>query len=601
MFDDRGGVGAVGGTARAAGCRVLHVDMDAFFASVEVRRRPELAGTPVIVGGAGNRGVVTSATYEARRYGVHAAMPTARALRLCPTATVLPGDMALYAEVSRSVMALFRSITPLVEPLSMDEAFLDVSGAGRRLGDAAEIGEYIRARVFDEQGITCSVGVAATKFVAKLASTARQARRACCVVRPAEVIDFLHPLPVGALWGVGPEDRGDAAAAGPAHRRRPRPRAGADPAAGARRRRRQRTCTSWPGGATRAGWSPTSRRSRPGAEETFGTDVDDPAVIHRELLRLAERTAGRLRSAGHLARTVSIKVRFADFATITRSRTLDVPTDVGQELYDTARALFDALGLDRARIRLVGVRAERLVDAGTASPSSWSSGAREHGRREAELAADRAARRFGAGAVRPATLLQRAGRPGRDAGRGRRADRPSRRIPERVIARGSDEDPDRRAAGSPFAACEGLVSSVSPSAGCHRRPLAACAHLEVDVPLSEHEQRLLEQIERALVDDDPKFASTVRTGDRRLRARRRLQLGGAARRRRPRRAGRGAVYSVVPSACSASSSCSAGRSLGVLNYKTATGAVEAGSAPPAAAARPPAGRAGRGSRAAASR
>jgi DNA polymerase-4 len=145
-----------------------------------------------------------------------------------------------------------------------------------------------------------------------------------------------------------------------------------------------------------------------GHEETFGTDVDDPAVIHRELLRLSERTAGRLRSGDWLARTVTIKVRFADFATITRSRTLDVPTDVGQELYDTARALFDALGLDRARIRLVGVRAERLVPAG-GTPRQLELGARERGRREAELAADRAARRFGAGAVRPATLLHRGG------------------------------------------------------------------------------------------------------------------------------------------------------------------------------------------------
>jgi DNA polymerase IV len=410
-------VGARGG--RADGCTVLHVDMDAFFASVEVRRRPELAGTPVIVGGAGNRGVVTSATYEARRYGVHAAMPTARALRLCPTATVLPGDLALYTEVSRAVMALFRSITPLVEPLSLDEAFLDVSGSGRRLGDAAEIGEYVRARVFDEQGITCSVGVASTKFVAKLAST-RSKPDGLLVVRPGEVIDFLHPLPVGALWGVGPKTEetllrfglrtvGDLAHV---------------PA-----RTLQRAVGATSGSHLHElSWGRDPRRVVPdeperstGAEETFATDVDDPAVIHRELLHLSERTAGRLRSAGSLARTVTLKVRFADFATITRSRTLDVPTDVGQELYDTARALFDALGLDRARIRLVGVRAERLVDAGS-TPRQLELGAREHGRRDAELAADRAARRFGAGAVRPATLLQRAGRPGAGLSRGRRTD-----------------------------------------------------------------------------------------------------------------------------------------------------------------------------------
>jgi DNA polymerase-4 len=397
------------GPGRAEGCAVLHIDMDAFFASVEVRRRPELAGTPVIVGGAGNRGVVTSATYEARRYGVHAAMPTARALRLCPTATVLPGDMALYAEVSRSVMALFRSVTPLVEPLSMDEAFLDVTGSRRRLGDAAEIGEYLRARVFDEQGITCSVGAAGTKFVAKLAST-RAKPDGMLVVRPPEVMGFLHPLPVGALWGVGPKTEETLLRLGL--------RTVGD-LAHVPARTLQRALGAAAGSHLHElSWGRDPRRVVPdepdrstGAEETFSTDIDDPVVIHRELLHLAERTAGRLRATGTLARTVSIKVRFADFATLTRSRTLGVPTDVGQELYDTARALYDALGLDRARIRLVGVRAERLIDAGTAS-QQLELGAREYGRREAELAADRAARRFGAGAVRPATLLRRSGRPG---------------------------------------------------------------------------------------------------------------------------------------------------------------------------------------------
>jgi DNA polymerase-4 len=227
-------------------------------------------------------------------------------------------------------------------------------------------------------------------------------------------MDFLHPLPVGALWGVGPKTEeillrlGLRTVGDLAHVPAKTLQRALGPAAG--------------GHLHELSWGRDPRRVVPeepeksiGHEETFGTDVDDPAVIHRELLLLAERTAGRIRSGGWLARTVSIKVRFADFATITRSRTLDVPTDVGQELYDTARALFDALGLDRARIRLVGVRAERLIEADSA-PQQLELGAREHGRREAELAADRAARRFGAGAVRPATLLHRAGRPGGGTG-----------------------------------------------------------------------------------------------------------------------------------------------------------------------------------------
>src|SRR4051812_1462158 len=360
-------------------------------------------------------------------------MPPARALRLCPTATVLPGDMALYAAVSRAVMALFRSITPLVEPLSLDEAFLDVAGAGRRLGNAAEIGEYIRARVFDEQGITCSVGVASTKFVAKLASTASKPD-GLLVVRPSEVMDFLHPLPVGALWGVGPKTEEQLLRLGL--------RTVGDLAHVPAKTLQRALGAAGGGHLHELAWGRDPRRGVPNEPEkatrhegTFGTDIDDPAVIHRELLLLSERTAGRLRTGGWLARTVSIKVRFADFATITRSRTLDVPTDVGQELYDTARALFDALGLERARIRLVGVRAERLVDAESA-PRQLELGAREHGRREAELAADRAARRFGAGAVRPATLLHRDGwrRGGADGGPAAvqpvpRPDRRQRRLP----------------------------------------------------------------------------------------------------------------------------------------------------------------------------
>jgi DNA polymerase IV len=240
--------------------------------------------------------------------------------------------------------------------------------------------------------------------VAKLAST-RAKPDGLLVVRPAEVIGFLHPLPVGALWGVGAKTEevllrlGLRTVGDLAHVPARTLQRAVGPAAGSH--------------LHELAWGRDPRRVVPdeperstGHEETFATDVDDPAVIHRELLRLSERTAARLRAGGWLTRTVSIKVRFADFTTLTRSRTLGVPTDVGQEVYETARALFDALGLDRARIRLVGVRAERLVQAGRA-PRQLELGAREHGRRDAELAADRAARRFGAGAVRPATLLHR--------------------------------------------------------------------------------------------------------------------------------------------------------------------------------------------------
>jgi DNA polymerase-4 len=399
-----------------AGCRFLHVDMDAFFASVEVRRRPELRGKPVLVGGDGNRGVVTSATYEARACGVHSAMPMGRAKRLCPHAVVVPGDMRLYAEVSKGIMALFRSITPLVEPLSLDEAFLDVAGARRRLGGPWEIATWIRARVEDEQGITCSVGVASTKFVAKLAST-RCKPDGLLVVPVDGVIRFLHALPVAALWGVGVRTEEQLTQLGlrsvgqVANTPLPTLQRALGPALGAHLH-----ALSW--GKDQRVVVPHEPEKSIGSEETFSSDVDDPAVVSRELLRLSERTAGRLRSAGALSRTVSIKVRFHDFTTLTRSRTLRVSTDVGQEIFEVASQLYDALGLDRARIRLVGVRAEGLVPTAEA-PVQLLLGAREHGRRDAEQAADRAARRFGTGAVRPATLLDPRSvstRPARPAG-----------------------------------------------------------------------------------------------------------------------------------------------------------------------------------------
>jgi len=377
------------------GCPILHVDMDAFYASCELRSRPDLVGLPMIVGGDGSRGVVTAATYEARKYGIHSAMPMSRAKRLCPDVVILPPDFALYTEVSAGVMAVFRDVTPLVEPLSLDEAFLDVSGAIRRMGPPAVIAEDIRSRVHDEQGITCSVGVASTKFVAKLASTNAKPD-GLLVVPPDRVVAFLHPLPVGALWGVGEKTEEALLRLGLTTVGDTLVRA-LGQASGS-----HLSALAW-GRDPRPVEVPEAEKSI-GNEETFPRDIDDPEVIRRELLRLSEKVASRLRQQGYAGRTVVLKVRFADFTTITRSRTLRSPTDVGREIYATASALLDALGLQRARLRLVGVRAEGLVDADEA-PRQMLLDEPELGWREAEQAVDRASARFGRGSVRPARLL----------------------------------------------------------------------------------------------------------------------------------------------------------------------------------------------------
>jgi DNA polymerase IV len=400
---DRAGLpGAVdvGLSGSDEGCTLLHVDMDAFFASVELIDRPDLQGLPVIVGG-GTRGVVLSATYEARRFGVHSAMPMGRARRLCPQGVIVAPDHHRYVEVSRGVMEIFRSITPLVEPLSLDEAFLDVSGAVRRLGPPAVIGQLIRDRVADEQHISCSVGVAATKFVAKLAS-GRAKPDGLLVVPGDETVTFLHRLPVGALWGVGERTEEALLRLGlrtvsdlahtPVDTLR---RALGEPGA-------HLHDLAW--GRDPRSVVPEQVEKSIGAEETFHTDVDDTVVVLRELLRLSERVAARIRAQSMVGRTVVLKVRFADFTTITRSRTVRDPTDVAREIYATARALYEALGLDRARVRLVGVRVEGLTDAAS-SHRQLTLGERPQGWREAEVAVDRASARFGAGAVCPATLV----------------------------------------------------------------------------------------------------------------------------------------------------------------------------------------------------
>lgn len=386
------------------GCTILHVDMDAFYASASLLARPDLVGTPVIIGAARGRGVVLSATYEARRFGVTSAMPMSRAQRLCPQATVLTPDHELYSRISSAVMEIFRSVTPVLEPLSLDEAFLDVSGAIRRLGPPATIGQLIRDTVHDEQRVTCSVGVAPSKFVAKLASGL--AKPDGMVIVPVdEVVPFVQQLPVGALWGVGERTEeallrlGLRTVADIAHTPLTTLTRALGDVGG-----RHLHDLSW--GRDPRGVEQEQRERSIGSDETFAHDLDDPALIHRHLLALSERTASRVRKAGLAGRTISIKVRFADFTTITRSRTLREPTDVSREIYETAVGLYDALGLQRARIRLVGVRMEKLLPVEQA-PIQARLDEPDHGWRDADRAIDRASARFGSGAVRPASLIPR--------------------------------------------------------------------------------------------------------------------------------------------------------------------------------------------------
>jgi len=391
----------------------MHVDMDAFFVSVELRTRPELRGKPVIVGFPGERSVVLSGSYEARAFGVKSAMPMAVAMRMCPQAVVIEPRHKLYYEVSGQLMAIFESITGLVEPLSVDEAFLDVTGALRRLGPPRGIGELIRRRVSAELGITASVGIAETKFVAKIAST-RCKPDGLLLIGPEQTVPYLHSLPVGALWGVGAKTGEVLANMGI--------RTVADVAATPVSSLKKVL------GATgehvhRLAWGIDPRPVTPvrleksiGAEETFAVDTTDDALLRRELLRLSHRTATRLRSSGMVARTVALKLRFADFSTITRSRTVQTPVDSAQLIYAVALQLLESLGARAMAVRLVGVRAEQLEEAARTS-LQLSIDRREENWRAAEQALDQVARKFGNKSVLPARLMEQESRPGDGSGR----------------------------------------------------------------------------------------------------------------------------------------------------------------------------------------
>jgi len=380
---------------------ILHVDMDAFYASVAEKDDPTLRGKAVVVG-TGPRSVVLSANYEARKFGIRAAMPVGRAQRMAPHAIFVPPDHQRYSEISSEIMEIFASFTPLVEPISLDEAFLDVTGSQKLLGSGLEIAIKIRAQVEEQAGITCSVGIATTKFIAKLAS-GNCKPNGLLHVKDEKVLDFLHPLPVGAVWGVGPKTNEELLRMGL--------RTVGDVA-----RTPRHTLIRALGEASGAhlhelAWGRDYRAVTPdepdksiSAAETFASDLEDTEEILRELLRLTEKATARLRARQMSAQTISIKVRFADFKTISRSKTLPLAIDGLQDTYEIAKKLFLALKLDRARIRLIGISLEGLLDSAGA-PIQLELGEREKGWRQATQAMDRATARFGDGSVRPARLL----------------------------------------------------------------------------------------------------------------------------------------------------------------------------------------------------
>jgi DNA polymerase-4 len=400
--------------ATGAGRTILHVDMDAFFVSVELLRRPELRGRPVVVGGSGERGVVAAANYEARAYGVHSAMPSVRARRLCPSAVFLPGDHAHYGEVSERVMATFRAVTPLVEPISLDEAFLDVTGARRSGGDGPTLAERLRHEVRRGEGLDCSVGVAPSKMLAKLASEAAKPRASPAgpvpgpgvfVVEPGRELAFLHPLPARALWGVGPatfarlerfgvRTVGDIAAL---------PEAALVSALG---RAQGRHLSALAHGRDDRAVLPDQAPKSVGHEETFATDHHAHAPLAREVVRMADAVAGRLRRHGLAGRTVTLKVRFGDFRTITRSATTAGPLDDGPAIARAARTLLD--GVDPSPgVRLLGVSVSGLVSGASrqltlddAGGPSWH---------EASGAVDAIRERFGSDAIGPASTVGEGG------------------------------------------------------------------------------------------------------------------------------------------------------------------------------------------------
>jgi DNA polymerase-4 len=381
---------------------ILHVDMDAFYASVEQRDRPELAGRPVIVGHAGPRGVVAAASYAVRRFGVHSAMPIGTALRLCPHAIIVPPRIARYREVSAMLLAIFRELTPLVEPLSLDEAFLDVSASLRLLGDARAIGERIRRRIRAQTGLTASVGIAPNKLVAKIASDINKPD-GLCEISAAQLPAALDALPIQRLWGIGPKTLPAVQAAG-IHCFADL-RVASEPLLRQLFGRHAATMRRRAAGIDDREVSAEHDEQSISAERTFEADLRDPGELQTQLSMLVERVATRLRGTASSAALLGIKVRLANFTTHSRQRSFTPPVRDTAALWASASELLDTWFGEhpRAAVRLLGVSVSGLR-------SSAQADLFDHGPVKAarvDAAVDEVRRRFGEGLLMRASHIRR--------------------------------------------------------------------------------------------------------------------------------------------------------------------------------------------------
>jgi DNA polymerase-4 len=384
--------------------RIIHLDMDAFYASVEQLDNPELIDKPVIVGGSRKRGVVSAASYEARKYKVHSAMPMAQAMNLCPHGVFLPVRMKRYKEISSKVIAIFQKYTPLIEPLSLDEAFLDVTASSKLFGTAEDIARKIRKEVFAETGLTISAGVAASKLVAKIASDVNKPD-GLTIVPAGKEAEFLAPLPIKRLWGVGKKTQkalgllgvktiGDILKIPPDLLEKKFGKHG-------------NSLFSKAKGIDERDVDTISERKSVGHEYTFDTDLKDRKIIHKELIDLADQVAKRLRHKNLQGRTISLKVKYHDFQQITRSKTVSNETSDSKLIIQEILKLLEKTAVGEKPVRLLGISVANLKPVGdTMQPSLFQEENRTQKRRKVNKAVDTINKKFGATAILPGTLLR---------------------------------------------------------------------------------------------------------------------------------------------------------------------------------------------------